>query len=271
MKSVEINGLKLRSLEPEGPVRDRRVLFIHGMFAGAWFWEDYLKLFAAHGYRGYALDLRGRNGSRPVPDMGKVRLKDYVSDVREVSEALNNPVLIGHSMGGLLALKLAELLNPPAVVALSPAPPRGILPGLNWHLLRVALGQVPRVLSRRPLSPLRDGSVRSDLDRLTPAQRDRLNERLVPESGRVAWDIAGMGLPVAAARMNCPLLLVGAAEDRVIAAEMVRRIAGKYKSDYREYPGFGHNLVIEPGWERIAGDILEWLEKVEKPGDPAVG
>jgi pimeloyl-ACP methyl ester carboxylesterase len=267
----EINGLKLHSLEPENPVRSRPVLFIHGMWSGAWFWQDYLKLFAAHGYSSHALDLRGRNGSRPVPDIGKVSLKDYISDVREVAEALDNPVLIGHSVGGLLALKLAELLNPPAVVAMSPAPPRGVSPDLSWNLFRAALVHLPRVLLRRPLNPVKDWGIRHELDRLTSEERVRLNDRLVPDSGRVAWDIAGVGVPVVADNVDCPLLVVGATEDQVTRAKMVRKIAAKFKSDYREYPGFGHNIVLERGWERVATDIVEWLEKGGQGGNLAMG
>ena len=68
---IEVNGLKVLRVKPAGPVRARPILFIHGMWAGAWFWEDYLRFFASHGYSGYAMDLRGRNGSRPVGSDGQ--------------------------------------------------------------------------------------------------------------------------------------------------------------------------------------------------------
>src|SRR5207249_11885309 len=79
----------------------------------------YLGFFAGRGYTGYALNLRGHHGSKPVDDIGRVRFADYLADARAAAAAIGNPIIVGHSMGGLLAQKLAELGEPPAVVALT--------------------------------------------------------------------------------------------------------------------------------------------------------
>src|SRR2546425_11692610 len=73
-------------------------------------------------------------------------------------------------------------------------------------------------------------------------------ERLVPESGRMAFDVAVPGVPVDAARVRCPMLGVAGREDRITPARMVRKIAQKNRAGLRVYDGHAHMGVPEPGW-----------------------
>lgn len=264
--SIEIAALKILKSEPEQTSKKLPLLFVHGMWEGAWFWKGYLDFFSSRGYTCYALDLRGRSGSKPVSDIGKVSIQDYLADVRTVAEELDNPVLIGHSMGGLLVQKLAELLDPPAIVAITPAAPRGIFALKTWAVFQAALRHSPEIFRGRPLMPDKATMLRLELNRLPPEEQDRVYNRLVPESGRQAFDIAVKGFPVDASKVRCPVLVVGATEDRITAAKMVRKIARKYQADYKEYDGFGHMIVLEPGWERVAEDIEAWLERATPIG-----
>ena len=269
--TTEIAGLTVETTEPRGAVRPEPVLFVHGMWGGAWMWEPYLDFFAARGWRGYALNLRGHHGSRPVPDIGRVSIHDYVADARAVAETLGRPVVIGHSMGGLLAQKLAELLAPPAVVAVTPAAPRGVLALNTLELAGAALRHLPEILGRRPLMPAFAEMEALELNRLPPADRRAVYERMVPESGRMTFDIAVTGLRVEARRVRSPMLVVAGADDRITPAKMVRRVARRYGATLREYPGFAHMLLMEPGWERIAGDIADWLETATRSAGVAAG
>jgi pimeloyl-ACP methyl ester carboxylesterase len=268
--TIQIAGLTVETVEPRGPARAEPVLFVHGMWGGAWMWEPYMEFFAARGWRCHALNLRGHHGSRPVPDIGRVSVHDYVADVRAVAEALDRPIVIGHSLGGLIAQKLAELLGPPAVVAVTPAAPRGVLALNTVELARAALRHLPEILGRRPLMPAFEEIEALELNRLPPAQRRAVYERMVPESGRMTFDIAVTGLRVDTRRVRGPMLVVAGADDRITPAKMVRRVARRYGATLREYPGFAHMLLMEPGWERIAGDITDWLETVTRSaGVPA--
>jgi len=72
-----------------------------------------MEFFSSLGYPCYALTLRGHCHSRPVKDIGKISVYDYVEDVREVYEhlarTLPKPIVFGHSMGGLLARRSPSL------------------------------------------------------------------------------------------------------------------------------------------------------------------
>src|SRR5947199_1796829 len=104
---MEIAGLEVERVTSGAPARARPILFLHGMWGGSWMWDHYLSFFAGRGYTGYALNLRGHHGSKPVDDIGRVRFADYPPDARAAAAANGHPNSLGHAMGGLLAPKLA--------------------------------------------------------------------------------------------------------------------------------------------------------------------
>jgi len=83
------------------------VLFVHGMHGGSWYLRSWLYAAAHAGWDAWAVNLRGHHGSRPVRDLGAVSVLDYVDDVEDCLRELREAVVIGHSMGGLVAQKVA--------------------------------------------------------------------------------------------------------------------------------------------------------------------
>src|SRR4051812_27267864 len=65
---TRVGDLSVAVERPASPSRKPSVLLIHGMFAGAWYWEGYQGFLARHGYESHAINLRGHHGSRPVRD-----------------------------------------------------------------------------------------------------------------------------------------------------------------------------------------------------------
>ena len=125
---------------------DRRppLLFVHGVFHGAWCWDEhFLDFFADHGWDSYALTLRGHRAGDDIRMLRTCRIRDYVEDVRSVADALpEEPVLIGHSMGAYIVGKVVEHRRARAVVLLTPMPGMGALrtPLLRRNLLLLAAG-----------------------------------------------------------------------------------------------------------------------------------
>lgn len=257
---MQIAGLTVERAAPRIPSREHPILFLHGMWGGSWMWDNYLGFFAARGYACYALNLRGHHRATPVDDIGRVSIHDYIADARAVAQTLGGPILVGHSTGGLLVQKLAELLNPPAAVALTPAAPRGIFALSTLELLGVSLRHLREILLSRPILPSQGEADALLGGRLPADERRAVYARLVPESGRMTFDIAVAGLPVDAARVRCPLLVVAGREDRITPARMVKKIARKYGAELRVYDNHAHMLLMEPGWQTIAGDIATWLD-----------
>lgn len=98
-KSVRLNYLDY------GSSSDQPLVMLHG---GAWRWQEYLSLIPslARRWHTYALDLRGNGRSGWVPDT--YRLQDFAQDNAEFVKRLNAPAaLVGHSIGGVIALMVA--------------------------------------------------------------------------------------------------------------------------------------------------------------------
>jgi len=95
------------------------------------------------------------------------------------------------------------------------------------------------------------------------------------------WEIACWFLDskktikIDASKIISPVLAIAGSEDRVTPASVVKKIAEKYgtKSTYKEFPDHAHYMIGEPGWEKIAQDIHDWLQitSVESSDHPVTG
>ncbi len=103
-KTFDAKAVKLNYLD-YGSAADRPLVMLHG---GAWRWQEFLSLIPGLGQRWHvhALDLRGNGRSGWVPKA--YRLRDFAQDNAEFVSRLNAPaVLVGHSIGGVIALMVA--------------------------------------------------------------------------------------------------------------------------------------------------------------------
>ena len=235
------------------------VLLIHGMFGGAWYWEGYQSLLASRGYESHALNLRGHHGSRPVRDIGKVPLSAYVADALEAARSLKNPIVIGHSMGGLIAQKVAEAGACRACVLLASAPPRWI-PVVSWLLLTRQVKYTKALMLFEPLLPNRRDADVLMFNRTPVAARDADFARLVPESGRAGFELSVGIVGVNESRVTAPMLVVTGRDDQFVVPRVARSVARKYRAEIRTYDSFAHHIMNEPGWEKPARDIVDWMD-----------
>lgn len=238
------------------------VLFVHGLFGGAWMFEGWQPRFAARGRASMALNLRGHHGSRPVADIGRVSMHDYIADAAEAAGTMDRPIVVGHSMGGLVAQALTATGVVRAAALLCSAPPRGILPGGPTLLLR-QLKHAPAMLRSRPIFPDRADADALIFTRVPTTERDRMYARFVPDSGRAARELSLGAIAVDARRVQVPVLSVSARDDRFIAPRVGAALARKYGAAALTLDGFAHVMIAEPGWERAADAVLDWMDDVE--------
>lgn len=251
-------SLKVVASQATSPSAKPPILLIHGMFGGAWMWEHYQSMFARHGYTSHAVNLRGHHGSRPVPDIGTVSVNDYVDDALEVARALGNPIVIGHSMGGLIAQKVAEAGACRALVLIASAPPRWI-PAVSRVLGMRLLKYLPKLVGHKPLLPKRRDADVLMFNRTPAADRDAQWARLVAESGKAGFELSLGVIGVSASRVTAPTLVVTGLDDLFVVPRIARSLARKYGATLKEYGSFAHHIITEPGWERPCGEVIEWL------------
>ena len=243
---------------------------IHGAFCGPWSLDGLKAKFEKAGYAVTAPWLRFHDSKPPPSALGTTGLLDYVSDLEEDIAALKAPpILVGHSMGGLLAQMLAARRDVAGLVLLAPSAPWGIPPTTLFEIGAAHAMHLQPGYWNQVLEPQRDVALMNFLDKLPRNQRDEVFGRFVRESGRATFEILNWGLDmnraseVDAAKVACPVLCLTGAEDRINPPSTVARIAARYGATNEVFDGMGHWLIGEPGWEKLAERILGWLKKRE--------
>jgi pimeloyl-ACP methyl ester carboxylesterase len=99
------------------------IVLVHGAANSAVIWTYWQQALARDGWASYAIDLRGHGASHPL-DLSSTSMRDYTADVGRLVEQLSRrPVLIGWSMGGLVAMMAASTGGVTACVGLAPSMP----------------------------------------------------------------------------------------------------------------------------------------------------
>lgn len=247
------------------------VVMIHGGFCGPWSFEGFAQKFEADGYTVQCPALRFHDLATPPQALGTTGLADYVADLEERLNALDEPpILVGHSLGGLLAQMLAARKNVRAAVLLAPSAPWGVPPSTLFEIAAAQAMLLQVGFWNQILLPDSDVAGRHSLDRYPPAERDNIYGRLVPESGRAMFQTMHWGLDMSRAsevdarKVSCPLLVLAGSDDRINPPGTVERVAALYKNraTYEKISGMSHWLIGEPGWEKVAERTLNWLEKI---------
>jgi pimeloyl-ACP methyl ester carboxylesterase len=213
------------------------VVLVHGAGGGGWEWDKWRAPFAQAGWRFVAPDLVPTKGG-----LAKTTLDDYVRQVVGWCPKEGPVVLVGASMGGLLALKAAERVRPAAVVLVNAVPPGGTGGKTYPEIVRWANG---------PLKDTRDSMPDSDEKTIQFAWK-----RWRDESGGVMTALS-RGVPVA--RPTCPVLVVIGQNDTDIAPTKSRATAAAYDADVLEYAGMSHvGPLLGTRGPEVASTVLAW-------------
>lgn len=251
----------------------KTLFMIHGMWGTSRDWDNFLPYFKAQGYRCIATTLPYHNvtqGGSPDPRLGTTSLLDYADAlVQQIQQLDEKPVILGHSMGGLLAQMLGARGLAQSLVLLCPAAPAGsfvLTPAVVRSFWRYALRWG---FWKRPYRQPFSDAAWSSLNLLAPEAQREAHSKYVWESGRVIFEIGGWPLyrghanAVDASRIHCPMLVVSGGQDRITPASSVRKVAEKYRhvSTYREFPDHAHWMLGEPKWEQVAEFISDWVNQ----------
>ncbi|HEV7824031.1 MAG TPA: alpha/beta fold hydrolase [Mycobacteriales bacterium] len=242
--------LEVHSRVPDRPSDKPTLLFVHGLGHGAWCWEQWLSAACDAGHPAHAVSLRGHGGS--AGNLRTARLGQYVDDVVRTAESLSGPVvLVGHSLGGLVVQKALTRYAARAAVLVAPVP------------AHPAVGSLLAIARQHPTDALRimvGGTL--------PLRPEYLFEELDPGEAYVHASRCGAESPLAqfqlllhrpAPRTDVPMLVLATPDDRLVPISDVRRTARRYGADLREYPGMGHDMMLDRRWREPLGAMLQWL------------
>ena len=248
------------------------VVMIHGAFCGAWAFAPWRAEFESRGFGVHVPALRHHaTREEAARSLAGVSLGEYLADLSALVDSLRSPpVLIGHSLGGLLAQMLAARMSVRALVLLAPLAPWGVFPSTPGECVAMQALFLEGAFWKKVLLPRQAIAETHAFDRVPRRDRAMLLDRLVPESGLALFESMQWMFDwrktsfVDRHALTCPLLCIAGGHDRIVSPATVRHLTRRYhgRARYELLPDHGHWLVGEPGWERIANGSLVWLDQV---------
>ena len=219
-------------------------------------------LLRARGWEGHALNLRNHFWSQTA-DPATLSFDTYTEDVVATLERFGSGVVvIGHGMGGLLALKAAERMPISGLVLLSSELPRELRTPARAHELR----EIPEVYGKALIGweTLPERLLRDDRD-LTLADVLRIGHLLgqKPHEAGAARRQMLAGVPIDKRGLaDVPRLVVGAGLDRTVTLDDSERLADWLGAGYEPFAAHSHyGLVVgESSFQQVADAIRGFLE-----------
>ncbi|HEV3242189.1 MAG TPA: alpha/beta hydrolase [Methyloceanibacter sp.] len=251
----------------EGMAKD--IVMLHGASAGGWCFDKFRAVFERLDWKVHTPDLIGHGKDKAGADQKLVGigLADYRAEFAAFLATLPpQPVLLGHSMGAVLAQQLAASDSARALILVSPAPRAGILPtsdsekDLSQSLMGIAS------FWKTVINPDFDLACFYSLNRVPKDQQRVVFDRFGPESGLAYFQMffwmlnKTLAAAVDTNAVRCPVLCLSGTEDNLVSLQTVRATALPYRdAQFWELPGHGHMLPVEPGAEDIARRIESWI------------
>ncbi|HOW57170.1 MAG TPA: alpha/beta hydrolase [Smithellaceae bacterium] len=260
---IKVENLAVDKEQPAKIKFPTPLLFIHGAGITSKYLANYLGYFARTGWESYAINLRGHKPSSREEGLAGVTIEDYIDDIKKVIVALRleNCALIGHSMGGLLALKVASQMESiRALVTIASAPPLGVPMEMKMNLpySGMIIKSMWGMMNFKPVKPTFFMAGKTLLNNIPEKERKDIYSLLVAESIVAGYQVS-QGVPVNMQNIKCPKLVIGCRKDVMAPEEMERHLADCLNADYIAYEQFAHLPMLEEGWEKSAADIRNWL------------
>lgn len=257
-------------------IQSNIVVFIHGAFVHYSTWNEWSAYFQSKGYQTLtpawpakedapAL-LRGR---QPSPAIAALRLQQVIDHHAAIVQALpEKPIIIGHSLGGLITQVLVNRGLAAAAICIHPVPPQGVIP-YEFSFLRAGWKSLGLFTSTKKayLMSFKDWQYAFTNGMSLADQREAYEVAVVPESKLLSRDGLSSAARVDFKKEHPPLLFMAGTADHIMPSTLTYRIYKRYVkhnktsvTEYKEYKGKNHYVVGLPNWKENADYILSWID-----------
>jgi len=245
------------------------IVMVHGANCGGWCFDVFRKVFDASGFTCHTPDLIGHGAEKATERdlLARTGIADYREQMMAFVEGLpEKPVVLGHSMGAVVAQQLASTGLAEKLILVSPGPRAGILPPTDAEKQLcqdlMSIGD----FWTRALDPNFDLACRYTLNLLPADEQRRVFDKFGPESGRALFELffwmfdQTAATEVDTSAVTCPALCLSGAEDHIVSVRTAKATADAYpQAEFWVLENHAHMLLLEPGAEDIAGRIADWL------------
>lgn len=249
----------------------KTVMFVHGLYMTPLCWENWTQCFEAKGFQTLAPAYPGRDKSvqklqTPNASLGRLTLWDILDHLTARLKALDEkPVLVGHSMGGLIVQLLLHRGFASAAVAIDSAAPAGVFT-TAFSYLRANWGHVtPFVNINSPVFMSFKRFQYAFVNGMPlDEQRSAFERYVVPESRHIPRD--SLFAKIDFRKPHAPLLLVAGGNDHIIPPGLNKTNFKKYTdrsstTELKQFPGRNHFILGQRGWEEVADYCMDWISK----------
>ena len=237
------------------------ILLVHGAWHGTWCWDDFAARLSDIGHDVRTVRLRGHD---PAPGRIRHRIHHYLDDVRRAAAQFPvPPVLVGHSMGGLLAQKHLDARVVRGAVLMASIPPSGAGRAAVRLGVRHPVAMLKAILQLRLRPLVATAALVRELFFTPDTTEEVVNDchaRVQDESFLAFVDML-VFVRAHPARAGVPVLVLGAERDGIISVEEVHRTARVYGTQAEIFPGMGHNMMLEAGWPRVVDRVDAWVRR----------
>ncbi|MFW2391726.1 MAG: alpha/beta hydrolase [Methyloceanibacter sp.] len=245
------------------------IVMIHGANCGGWCFGVFAKVFEANGFTCHAPDLIGHGAEKETGrgTLANVGIADFRAQMTTFVKLLpEKPILLGHSMGAVIAQQLASEDLAEKLVLVSPAPRAGILPptAAEKQLCQdlMTIGD----FWTRAIDPNFELACHYTLNLLPQDAQRRVFDEFGPESGRALFELffwmfdQTVATEVDTSAVTCPVLCLSGAEDHIVSLQSAKATAEAYRqAEFWALQTHAHMLLVEPGADKIAECIGGWL------------
>jgi non-heme chloroperoxidase len=254
------------------------VVFIHGLWLHSSSWQSWVDLFQAAGHPTYTPEWPGvaptveETRAHPEAQAGKGLVEIITAHADFIASLDTQPIIIGHSFGGLIVQSLLGDNRAAAGIAIDPGQIKGVLP-LPVAQLRSALPGLGNPLNYKKSVALTAKQFRYGFaNAVSEAESQQLyDEWTIPSPAKPLFEAAMANFnPHSPAKVDThnnrrgPLLIISGLQDHTVP-DVVSRAAYKlyrHSTAVTELKQFdrGHSLTIDSGWREVAQASLDWLQ-----------
>lgn len=255
-------------------IPSKTIVFITGAFVSNSCWNEWKTYFESNGYNTIAEPwphkdapaevLRNRQPDAEIASNRLAALTDYYAEI--VKKLPGKPILIGHSIGGLIVQLLLQRGLGAAGVAIHSVPPQGIFT-FKLSFLKAGWGALGffTPVKESFLMSLGQWQYAFTNGMTAEQQKQSYYQFAIPESKLVVRDTITSAAKIDFKKPHAPLLLTSGSDDHTIPASLNYGNYKKYKdsnsvTDYKEFKGRNHFVLGQPTWKEDADYILNWIK-----------
>jgi len=257
-------------------IHSKNIVFVTGAFVSNNCWDEWRIYFETEGYhtiappwpfkKGKAAELRNRQPNDT--DLAALTLDELIDYYAEVVKSYpQKPILIGHSLGGLITQIIINRDLACAGIAIHSVPTLGVFP-YEFSFLKGGWKSLGLFTSIKKTYMMSFGDWQYAFVNGMPLEEQKVayNKFTIPESKTVARGGLTSAAKVDYNKPHAPLLLTSGSKDNIIPAHLNFRNFKRYINngsvlDYKEFDDRNHFVLGQPTWKEDANYILSWLNK----------